>query len=235
MKLFGLISAASALSRSSNPSCAEAGKPNFCKDVLTYTTRTNAWTCKDCFNIRVEINLNAIGAVGDHWDNRDHVFLAFDNDVSFIKVAGPGDNVVQLDRDDDGNQVWRVDFQNTFVPGDRRIDINMEFKEAGSTANLVKADLCPFCLDETVVDPCDSNWLVANVDKVSEPSEGEWNCEKVRNFEKMNRCQFVCNAGEPIGDEYSAGGFAKCFRFEGHKKFKNGWTLPKNRDLGCNK
>ncbi|CBY37948.1 unnamed protein product [Oikopleura dioica] len=106
MKLFGLISAASALSRSSNPSCAEAGKPNFCKDVLTYTTRTNAWTCKDCFNIRVEINLNAIGAVGDHWDNRDHVFLAFDNDVSFIKVAGPGDNVVQLDRDDDGNQVW---------------------------------------------------------------------------------------------------------------------------------
>merc|ERR1712088_1282091 len=205
MKLFGLISAASALQRSSNPSCTEAGKPNFCKDVLTYTTRTNAWTCKDCFNIRIEINLNAIGAVGDTWDNRD----------------------------DEGNQVWRVDFQNTFNPGDRRIDINIEFKESGDTSNLVKADLCPFCLDDTVKDPCDSSWLVANVDEVSEPSEGEWNCGKVRKFQKMNRCQFVCNAGE--ADEYSAGGYAKCFRFADHKKFANGWMLPKNRDLGCNK
>ncbi|CAG5078601.1 Oidioi.mRNA.OKI2018_I69.PAR.g9031.t1.cds [Oikopleura dioica] len=232
MKLFGLIASANAMLRTSSPECAEVGKPNFCKDVLTYTTRTNSWTCKDCFNIRVEVNLNAIGAVGDYWDNRDHVFLAFDNDVSFIKVAGPGDNVVQLDRDDDGNQVWRVDFQSTFNPGDRRIDINIEFKEADAPSNLVKADLCPFCFKDTVVaDPCDSSWLVANVDEVSEPSQGEWNCAKVRKFEKMNRCQFVCNAGTP--EEYSAGGFAKCFRYEDHKKFSNGWMLPKNRELSC--
>merc|ERR1712003_110906 len=184
MKLFGLISAASALTRSSNPSCAEAGKPNFCKDVLTYTTRTNACTCKDCFNIRIEINLNAIGAVGDTWDNRDHVFLGFDNDVTFIKVAGPGDNVVQQDRDDEGNQVWRVDFQNTFNPGDRRIDINIEFKESGETSNLVKADLCPFCLSDPVVDPCDSSWLVPTLMRFPSLLRENGTAEKSENSKK---------------------------------------------------
>ena len=125
MKLFALLAAASDASVRMD-ACAAIGKPSFCATITPKITRTNAWTCKDCFNLRIEVNLNQLGAVGALWDNQDHVFLTFDNDVSFVKAAGPAASpAVEMAGTDEGYQMWRVDFQNTFNPGDRRIDINV--------------------------------------------------------------------------------------------------------------
>ena len=125
MKLFALLAAA-ADARVRMDACAAIGKPSFCATITPKITRTNAWTCKDCFNLRIEVNLNQLGAVGALWDNQDHVFLTFDNDVSFVKAAGPAASpAVEMAGTDEGYQMWRVDFQNTFNPGDRRIDINV--------------------------------------------------------------------------------------------------------------
>ena len=57
-------------------------KPGFCTDVTMYHKRTNSWVCKDCFNIRIEFNLKA---VGHWWDNRDYIWVAFKQPVSVIE------------------------------------------------------------------------------------------------------------------------------------------------------
>jgi len=221
MKLFAaLLAGSDALVRMN--ACDAVNKPSFCAVITPKITRTNAWTCKDCFNLRIEVDLNKLGAVGEFWDNKDNIFLTFDNDVSFVKAAGPAQSpAVEMARTDSGYQMWKVGFQNTFNPGDRRIDINVEFKEAGATANLLVGEFCPSCIDRPVADSCDANNLVGR-----EPGAGEWDCRVSRKWEKMNRCRFLCDNGTITG-------YARCFRFEDHKKFALGWVEPQNRPFQC--
>ena len=100
-------------------------KPGFCTDVTTYITRTNSWVCKNCFNIRIEFNLGWLGPVGNWFDNRDYVWLAFKQPVSVIKWAGPSDGVVPDGNDEDGNYRFKMGFNDNAQFGDGRIDINV--------------------------------------------------------------------------------------------------------------
>ena len=63
-------------------------KSGYCTDVSTYYQNTNSWVCNNCFNIRIEFNLDWIGAVGHWWDNFDHIMIAFKEPVSVIKYQG---------------------------------------------------------------------------------------------------------------------------------------------------
>lgn len=96
-----------------------------------------------------------------------------------------------------------------------------EFKEADDAANLLIGEFCPSCIERPVEDSCDANNLVGR-----EPGAGEWDCKVSRRWEKMNRCRFMCDNG-------SITGYARCFRFEDHRKFLLGWVDPQNRPFTC--
>jgi len=124
MKLFALLSSL-AFADVCEDSPHYKNKPDFCTDVTQYHTKTNSWVCKNCFNIRLEFNLNYIGAVGHWWDNRDFVWISFKEPVSAIKCAGPCDGVEADGQDADGNYRFKVGFNDNFNPGDKRIDVNI--------------------------------------------------------------------------------------------------------------
>ena len=110
MKIFSLIAAASAAK-----SCKWK---TYCTDISASTEVTNSWTCKDCFNVRVQADLNHV-ADGNWFSNKDSVYVAFDDEVNFIKAAGPVDEVTYWG-ENDGAHIYQIDF---IVSSERERDL----------------------------------------------------------------------------------------------------------------
>ena len=125
MKIFSALSFFSVASAGECTAASNKNKPSFCAVVTHHITKTNSWVCKNCFNLRVNFNLNWLGAVGNAFDNTDSVYLAFAGPVSFVKSAGPTNDVKAIGQDEHGSFVYEVGFNDQAQFGDRRIDFNI--------------------------------------------------------------------------------------------------------------
>ena len=204
-------------------------KPTFCTDVTQYLTRTNEWVCRNCFNIRISFNLAWIGAVGYWWDNKDFIMIEFKQPVSVIKWQGPVNEVVLDKQGSSENYRFRVGFIDQFNPGDRNIDVNIEFNGLESEGEIVLVNTCP-CSASVVQDICDPTGITKTVF-----GNGFWKCDWHRNNkaqQRMNRCFWRCREDDlrqKHPDWRRTGGKARCFREQG-KNFKEG--SRKQRILG---
>lgn len=236
MKIFalGLISAvlANANDQCENSPYAE-NKPGFCTDVTHHVTRTNSWVCRNCFNLRVEFNLGWLGPVGRWFDHRDFVWLAFKQRVSVIKWAGPADILEPDGKDSDGNYIYKLGFNPNFNPGDRRVDINIEFNDNDTPGDLVWAKLCP-CGEggDGEIDGCDASAIGNN------GVGGFWHCgywhragpEELR----MAKCYYMCYGNPDDKSDESGNWFTaakgRCFREQGklHRPAARNLNEPRN-------
>ena len=108
MKIFSLIAAASAANTCTSKT--------YCTDTSASTEVTNSWSCKDCFNVRVQADLNQV-ADGNWFTSNDSVFIAFDDEVNFIKAAGPVDDVSYWG-EKDGAHIYEI----TFIVRPKKMD-----------------------------------------------------------------------------------------------------------------
>ncbi|CBY18531.1 unnamed protein product [Oikopleura dioica] len=122
--------------------CEAGSQSNTCWDLSTRWSKTNSWTCRACFNIRVHYNMRQISAP---WANnfnarRSSVVIAFTSKVSFEKVAHPinddGNKIIELGYDADGNYLFRLEFENSFDPGNDEVDFNIEYQEREGSAEV---------------------------------------------------------------------------------------------------
>ncbi|CAG5082969.1 Oidioi.mRNA.OKI2018_I69.PAR.g10246.t1.cds [Oikopleura dioica] len=122
--------------------CVAGGQSNTCHDLSDKWSKTNSWTCRACFNIRVHYNMRSISR---QWANnfnarRSSVVIALTSRVSFDKVAAPIDgraeSIIELGYDADGNYLFRLEFQNSFNPGNDEVDFNIEYQEREGSASV---------------------------------------------------------------------------------------------------
>jgi len=235
MKLLAIIPFLAAADKCADPEnkYGYKNKPGFCTEVTQWTTETNSWVCRNCFNLRVNFNLKWAGAVGHWWDNRDSIYFAFKKPVSVIKAAGPALKPVALDQqDEDGNYLYRMDFNNQAQFGDGRIDINVEFNPGEGNTFDFDNDLdwvrtCPCGVGSpekpVVKDGCDPQ----AIDFPNPPAEGGfWKCGWHRRGPKqqrMNRCEWTCHGDDFEDDEdnWTTGAKVRCFREQG-RQFRDG-------------
>merc|ERR1711937_649486 len=89
---------------------ASAGKV----DVTNYVTKTNTWTCRACFNVRLEFGFNEVGIKS--WNSKTAwIEIGLSNEVGFIKTVGIVEKV------DGDMKTFKFNFIPSFNPGDRRI------------------------------------------------------------------------------------------------------------------
>jgi len=71
---------------------------------------------------------------------RSSVVIAFTSKVSFEKVAHPinddGNKIIELGYDADGNYLFRLEFENSFDPGNDEVDFNIEYQEREGSAEV---------------------------------------------------------------------------------------------------
>lgn len=82
-------------------------KPTRCTDIsLNKFTKLNSWECRNCFRIRLQYKMNALGI--KDFDNRDYLDIQFDQEV---KLQNLPSTIVATDV---GNNVHRITFP--YVP-----------------------------------------------------------------------------------------------------------------------
>ncbi|CAG5081680.1 Oidioi.mRNA.OKI2018_I69.PAR.g9938.t1.cds [Oikopleura dioica] len=214
MKIFSLIAAASA---------AKTCKwKTYCTDISATTTVTNSWTCKDCFNVRVQADLNHV-ADGNWFSNKDSVYVAFDDEVNFIKAAGPVDDVTYWG-ENDGAHIYQIDFIANHEFGDRRIDSNIEFKRPGLLNIHAWTNICPCGAGPTDVDPC----VTEDAPLDDYPSKS---CRSKRKGKKLV-CAARCNAAGT--EKAKPNTVTSCYRESNKPKNVIGeWKFRKNRAGSC--
>ena len=91
--------------------CSAATKDPTCFYGLErYIKPMNSWDCKNCFRIRFEYRMKALGI--KNWTNKDYIDIQFDNPVAFLRTAYPVKEVVDVTRD--GKQKPGTFFRITF-------------------------------------------------------------------------------------------------------------------------
>ena len=96
-----------------------AGQTNTCMDVTSKIKETNSWKdCRDCFNLRMNFNL---GDTVDTW--RGHVYIAFSEETTLLRIAGPGLSV-EYDGRDGEDWRYKVSFVDGHSFGNGQIDVN---------------------------------------------------------------------------------------------------------------
>lgn len=210
MKISALIAAASA---------AKTCKwTTYCTDISASTEVTNSWTCKDCFNVRVQADLNHV-ADGNWFTNKDAVYVAFDQEVDFIKAAGPVDDVDYWGVNN-GQHIYEISFINNHEFGDKRIDSNIEFKRPGLQNIHAWTNICPCGSDPTKSDPC----LTSEAPLSAYPSK---QCRSKRKGKKLT-CKALCNGGAKAKPNT----VTSCYR-ESNKKAIGVWENRKNNVGSC--
>ncbi|CAG5102743.1 Oidioi.mRNA.OKI2018_I69.chr1.g445.t1.cds [Oikopleura dioica] len=202
MKIFkaaSLISAAAATC-----SWKQDKKPNRCNDVSYKMTKTNTWVCKDCFNYRIEFQLRELN-MNWWWTHDDFMYMTFDEPVTFITAAHPVDNVELHDTNSAGDQIYKISFKDGFVPGDGRIDFNIQFREDNLTSHATAGHVCPNCYDL----PKDGTMYAQFIDLrdivLSSAKKSQMNHNKYINL--MNRVNgFFTSHDEIIIDRPAIGG-----------------------------
>merc|ERR1712110_799528 len=122
--------------------------PGPCMDITDEVTKTSSWECRDCFNMRINFKLRHLHK---RWNRK--VYLSFTGKNPALKVAGPASDVIENGRDFNGNHQYAVRFPASHEFGDKRVDINAEFREMGGTSRLQYAWVCPN--DWNMCDPAD--------------------------------------------------------------------------------
>jgi hypothetical protein len=210
MKIFSLFAFAAAV-------LADEPFSKACRDVTNRVSRTNSWTCRDCFNLRVNVNLNNVRNAFN-WDG--FVYLSFTEETSVVKFAGP---VVSIDfdgNDDNGNFRYKVSFIPGHEFGDNRIDFNAEFRELGGKPKLEWAWLCA-----RLNGVCDE---VAIPIKIQ--GQGMWQCVKKRDG-RSNVCRVVCSDGR---NAYNGNAKARCDTFTNRVNGGAGnWRTNRNANPTC--
>ena len=107
--------------------------PPTCYDVAT--TVTNSWTCRNCFNLFVSIDMTNIISQAE-WDRQ--IYITFEGQPELIKFAGP---VTAIDPQFGSTNVYKVSFRDGHEFGDGKITFNAEF--SGSESKVNSAWACP--------------------------------------------------------------------------------------------
>merc|ERR1712088_563523 len=198
MKISALIAAASA---------AKTCKwTTYCTDITAETEVTNSWTCKDCFNVRVQADLNHV-ADGNWFSAKDAIYVGFDEAVDFIKAAGPVDSVSAWPEEGvatNGQYIYEIKFISNHEFGDKRIDSNIG----------------PCGSDPTKEDPC----LTSEAPLKKYPSK---QCRSKRKGKKLT-CKALCNGGAKA----SPNTVTSCYR-ESNNKPIGQWDFRKNNKGSC--
>lgn len=211
MKLFGIFAFISAVLANDVPFSKA------CRDITQRVTRTNSWTCRDCFNLRINVNLNNVRSAFN-WDG--HVYLQFTEETSVIKFAGPV-SAIDFDGIDENSGHYR--YKVTFLPnhefGDNRIDFNAEFRELGGKPKLSWAWLCA--------------QLDGVCDKVLIPFEvvgdGMWSCAKKRQG-RSTVCKVICSDG---GRAMNGNSKARCDTFTNNVTTAGKWRTNRSEQPKC--
>ena len=95
--------------------------PKGCREITGRVIKTNSWTCRACFNLRINFNLNRIRQTYN-WDRT--VFLSFTEEVAVVKFAGPASSITFDGRDANLNYRYKVQFIIGHEFGDNRVDFN---------------------------------------------------------------------------------------------------------------
>jgi len=178
---------------------------NTCRDVTTGITRTNSWTCRDCYNLRVNFNLESFA---DNWI--PHVYISFSEETAVVKVAGPAAAIDYEGLDRNGDHMYKVTFLAGHEFGDNRIDFNAEFRELAGQPLVSWAWTCP---------------LVANqCDEVMNPFEilgdGSWSCSQKRSG-RTTSCKAVCADGK---NAYNKNTKARCNTYTNNNSVAGKWV-----------
>lgn len=203
--------------------CTEAPWESPCREVTNDVTLTNRWTCRDCFNLRVNFNLKQYR---DNWGNK--MYMTFTNNITVVKFAGPMQSMV-LDRQmDNGHFKFDLSFGNHEF-GDGQIDFNAEYRLLGKDSELANAWICPTRYVE-----CDPG---TNPFKIT---GGKWKCtSKAKpNAGQPNAmvivCRAICDSGNIPKNGFAR---ARCQTFSTKKQSTPGhWYWPNNRpsdDVTC--
>merc|ERR1712176_426689 len=112
-----------------------------CSEVTQFVSFTNSWTCRSCFNIRVQFTFAEAGH--PDFDSEDSLTLAFSSQVALVKFAYPVTGIKAHGQDSAGNYLQKVTFDRNVEFGDRRMDFNAEFRELGEPPEISYAYTCP--------------------------------------------------------------------------------------------
>merc|ERR1712037_911700 len=192
--------------------------------IAAETEVTNSWTCKDCFNVRVQADLNHV-ADGNWFSAKDAIYVGFDEAVDFIKAAGPVDSVSSWPNPEEaeatnGQYIYEIKFISNHEFGDKRVDSNIEFKRAGLDNIHAWTNICPCGSDPTKEGPC----LTSEAPLKKYPSK---QCRSKRKGKKLT-CKALCNGGAKA----SPNTVTSCYR-ESNNKPIGQWDFRKNNKGSC--
>lgn len=207
-------------------------------DVTNYVTKTNTWTCRACFNVRVEFEFDQVGIKA--WNpNTARIEIHLSNEVGFIKTQGI---VKKVDGD---MKVYKFDFIPSFNPGDKRIDFNTEFREmfANLGQNLhtkvehvyiygvqTKPTKAPPVTDgpttttpTTTTTPSLSFCGMDITEAYPTTEKGSWACDSDKDEKRQVRCKFQCYDG------FKPYAISTCLR----RERGNEWSKIRRGKLDC--
>jgi len=121
--------------------CSADSRQGQCSAITDFVTFTNSWTCRSCFNIRVNYKFDSVGT--PNFEAQDSLILAFKKSVLLVKFAHPVRNITNMGEDENGNHLWKVSFVESVQFGDSRMDFNAEFREIGGPHALDYGYSCP--------------------------------------------------------------------------------------------
>jgi len=132
MKIFKSLFFAFFASRAQ--ACSE-GENYTCEVVPSAVTFENAWTCRNCFRVRIQLDLAQVPA-GSHFNTNedDKLYIAFNEFLTFMTIAGPAEDV-QFVREHEGKFYYWITFEDGYNFGNSQIDVNAEFM-ATTTVDL---------------------------------------------------------------------------------------------------
>jgi len=180
-----------------------------CTEVTTFVERTNTWDCRDCFNLRVNFNLDHLIS---SWNGV--VYMSFTEETSLVKIAGPGEAVEFANLDENDNHLYEMTFEDGHEYGDGRIDVNAEFRELGGNPQLASAWVCPH--DHMICNKSTNPFKVSN---------GHWACTSARGGQ-ATVCKAICDKGlEEKRKQRST--LTRCQKFANHGFPAGSWRSGK--------
>ncbi|CAG5076795.1 Oidioi.mRNA.OKI2018_I69.PAR.g8548.t1.cds [Oikopleura dioica] len=206
-------------------------------DVTKFVTKTNTWTCRACFNVRLQFGFSQAGIKS--WNSKTAwIEIGLSNEVGFIKTEGIVKKV-------DGNmKTYKFTFIPHFNPGDKRIDFNTEFRElmAAFGQNLgTKVEHVyvhgvatnnktppptggPTTTTTTTTTPPPLSFCGMDITEAHPTEEkGSWACDSDKDEKRQVRCKFQCFDG------FKPFAISTCLR----RERGNEWSKVRRGKLDC--
>lgn len=191
-----------ALVASRAQACVE-GENYACDVVPSAVTFENSWSCRNCFRVRIQLDLAQVPAGTLFNTNEDDkLYIAFNEPLTFLKIGGPAEDV-EFVREHEGKFYYWITFEDGYSFGNNQIDVNAEFMATTTVdMDVVSGEVitCPCSAEtgggaEVVIGDC--NEELARIDFQDYGIagwQGQIECAERRRG-KMNFCQPVCSDG----------------------------------------